>query len=369
LGNNGVFDEIDNCSGAVFADRYNVIGHSGSSWVTDVTLGPTDLIPSAGLNSILSPLANNGGPTQTHALPAGSPALDRVPNADCTAAPVNGVDQRGEPRNQNGSGGASSNECDAGAFERAGTGGGQMGFYLSPAGSGSIGGVAFAPADIIKFVPGQGWSMHFDASDVGITKNVSAFEFQNDGSILLSLAAAQNVTGVGSVAPQDVIRFIPSSTGNSTAGTFQMKLDGSAYQLSTSGEKIDALALHNDGRLALSTAGAAAVLKPSGQTLKAQDEDAIGFNFDLLRWSELFDGTPIAGLSAEDVNAMWINPATGEIYVSIVGTFNLSGVSGNGQDIVKLTPSAAPGGYTPSLFWDGSAAGFPGNIDGLEMIP
>jgi len=47
----------------------------------------------------------------------------------------------------------------------------------------------------------------------------------------------------------------------------------------------------------------------------------------------------------------------------------VGGVAGDGRDIVKLTPSGAPGGYTPSLFWDGSANGFPTNIDGLEMIP
>ncbi len=148
-----------------------------------------------------------------------------------------------------------------------------------------------------------------------------------------------------------------------------MKLDGSNYQFSTTGEKIDALALHGDGRLGISTSGAAAVPKPNGQILKAQDEDAIGFNFDLLRWSELFDGTLITGLAVEDVNAMWINQTTGEMYINILGAFNLGGVTGNGQDIVKLTPSSAPGGYTPSLFWDGSAAGFPVQIDGLEMIP
>lgn len=244
-----------------------------------------------------------------------------------------------------------------------------MGFFLSSATAGSVGGVTFAPGDIIKFIPGQGWSMHFDASDVGITKNVSAFEIQNDDSILFALVAAQNVPGVGSVAPQDVVRFIPTTTGNTTGGTFQMKLDGSNYQFSTTGEKIDALALHGDGRLGISTSGAAAVPKPNGQILKAQDEDAIGFNFDLLRWSELFDGTLITGLAVEDVNAMWINQTTGEMYINILGAFNLGGVTGNGQDIVKLTPSSAPGGYTPSLFWDGSAAGFPVQIDGLEMIP
>ena len=35
------------------------------------------------LANILSALANNGGPTQTHALPGGSPAIDKAPNSAC----------------------------------------------------------------------------------------------------------------------------------------------------------------------------------------------------------------------------------------------------------------------------------------------
>jgi hypothetical protein len=164
-----------------------------------------------------------------------------------------------------------------------------------------------------------------------------------------------------------VIRFTPTSTGNNTAGSFSMALDGSANLLTTSTEKIDALARTN-GRVALSTVGAAAVKRPDNSVLKAQDEDALGFNLTTGQWSEYFNGTAIPGLGVEDVNALWIDPTTGDLYISIVGTFNLGGVAGNAKDIVKLTPSTAPGGYTPSLFWDGSAAGFPSNIDGLEMI-
>jgi len=348
-------------------NAHNLFGQNNNAGLVGFTPGATDIVPSVGLNAILAPLANNGGPTQTHALPAGSPALDVAPNASCTAAPVNGVDQRGEPRNQNGKGGVTANECDAGAYERGGTAA-AMGFYLSASGSGAVGGAAFAPGDIIKFTPAGGWAMHFDASDVGITKNVVAVEIEANGDILLSLVAGQNVPGVGAVQPQDVLRFTPTSTGPTTAGAFTMALDGSANLLTTAGEKIDALA-RTDGRLALSTVGAAAVKRADNSVLKAQDEDALGFNLNSGQWSEFFNGTAVPGLAAEDVNGLWIDPATGDLYISIVGAFNLGGVAGNGRDIVKLTPSGAPGGYTPSLFWDGSANGFPTNIDGLEMIP
>lgn len=54
-------------------------------------------------------LADNGGPTQTFALLPGSPAIDAGDNATCAAPPVNGLDQRGQPR--------SVTQCDIGAFE------------------------------------------------------------------------------------------------------------------------------------------------------------------------------------------------------------------------------------------------------------
>lgn len=61
-------------------------------------------------NPQLGPLANNGGPTATHALLTGSPASGAASNAVCAAAPVSGFDQRGVSRPQ----GA---VCDIGAYE------------------------------------------------------------------------------------------------------------------------------------------------------------------------------------------------------------------------------------------------------------
>jgi len=305
-------ESTDECYGygAFNVNAFNVFGQANNHGLVGLTPGATDVVPSVGLAAILSPLADNGGPTLTHALPAGSPALDLAPNASCTAAPVNGVDQRGEPRNQNGAGGVTGNECDAGAFE-----------------------------------------------------------IEDNGDVLLALAAKQNVPGAGLVQPQDVLRFVPTSTGNTTAGSFTLEVDGSANLLTTAGEKIDALGRTN-GRLAISTIDVAVVKRPDMTTLKAQDEDALGFNPVNGQWSEFFNGTSIPGLKVEDVNGLWIDTATGDLYVTIVGAFNVAGVAGNGRDIVKLSPDAgAPGGYTAALFWDGSDAGFPVAIDGLEMAP
>jgi hypothetical protein len=58
-------------------------------------------------NPQLTPLANNGGPTQTMALQQGSPAIDTIPAANCPA-----TDQRGTTRPDNGE-----ISCDMGAYE------------------------------------------------------------------------------------------------------------------------------------------------------------------------------------------------------------------------------------------------------------
>ena len=118
--------EIMQSAPTLMTAEFNVLGHAG---VTDAKAfhsftpgasnfnATTDGTPTA-LTSILEPaLGNNGGPTLTNALVAGSPAIDLAPSADCAAAPVSGIDQRGEPRNVNGNGAPSATECDAGAYE------------------------------------------------------------------------------------------------------------------------------------------------------------------------------------------------------------------------------------------------------------
>ena len=87
--------------GGLQSNGYNIIGNNADAVISSQ---PTDQIgtPAAPVDPLLDPLADNGGPTLTHALQSGSPAID---HGDPAAPPQ---DQRGYGR---------VNVPDVGAFE------------------------------------------------------------------------------------------------------------------------------------------------------------------------------------------------------------------------------------------------------------
>ena len=93
------------CTGSPTSLGYNLIGDDTGCSFTAATGdlvgdGPNPVDPVLGL------LQDNGGPTLTHALSDGSPAIDQIPIVDCTVT----ADQRGVVRQQGPA-------CDMGAFE------------------------------------------------------------------------------------------------------------------------------------------------------------------------------------------------------------------------------------------------------------
>ncbi|HEY8489699.1 MAG TPA: choice-of-anchor Q domain-containing protein [Dehalococcoidia bacterium] len=100
------------CLGTPTSLGYNLIEDAAACTMTSTTGDITDT------EAFLGPLQSNGGPTQTHGLLAGSPALDAVASDDCEDADGIGVgtDQRGVTRPQEGDG-VSPALCDIGAFE------------------------------------------------------------------------------------------------------------------------------------------------------------------------------------------------------------------------------------------------------------
>jgi hypothetical protein len=86
------------CGAGSVSEGYNLVDDTSCN-LTE----PTDLVVA---NAMLGPLQNNGGPTETHDLLPGSPAID----AGSVSCPPPATDQRGVARPQG-------TACDIGAVE------------------------------------------------------------------------------------------------------------------------------------------------------------------------------------------------------------------------------------------------------------
>ena len=259
------------------------------------------------------------------------------------------------------------------------TGGSAQLIYLSSTSGGNVGGVTFADEDILTFnTVTNSWQMYIDGSDVGLSgsgsRDINAFTLMADGSIIFSTIGATTIPDVGSIDDSDLVRFIPTSTGTSTSGTFELYFDGSDVGLTTNGEDIDGVNLLANGDLLISTIGSHGV--PGG--ISGQDEDLLLFSPTNLgastsgSWSRYFDGSDVAlnTSGTEDVYATWLDQQNGDIYLSTRSTFEVTGVSGTGADIFVCSPGSigATTTCTFSLFWDGSTFGYGSeSIDGLYI--
>jgi CSLREA domain-containing protein len=98
-------DFFDGTTNSFASKGYNLIGTGNATGAFNQTgdqVGVTD--------PKLSPLADNGGPTQTHALLTGSPAIDAIPQGANGCGSTFTEDQRGMSRPQ-------ASACDIGSFE------------------------------------------------------------------------------------------------------------------------------------------------------------------------------------------------------------------------------------------------------------
>ncbi len=102
------------CSGVITSEGYNLVEDTTGCTIVGSPFGNITAV-----SPDLGPLQNNGGDTLTHALLAGSPAIDAGNPLGC--ADENGIDliidQRGYARPIDGDGDGSA-RCDMGAFER-----------------------------------------------------------------------------------------------------------------------------------------------------------------------------------------------------------------------------------------------------------
>jgi hypothetical protein len=242
-------------------------------------------------------------------------------------------------------------------------------------GTGTVAGIQFQSGDILSFSKynnGQEWwSMFFDASDVGITKNVTNIDASNGDELRLSLGASQTLPDVGLVTPWDILVFDADfddfnglgGYGDRTNGTFRMGFDGSEHQLTTSGEKLDAIA---GGRYCdfLSTTGTAVVPNYSGTNIRFKDEDLGCWWLPSPEWLRAFVGADIPGLAVEDVFAAAYNDAESTMYLTILGSGRVAGHKVTQKDIFAIDYSDSSwGGYV----WRGPEHGWNYKIDAFEF--
>lgn len=269
--------------------------------------------------------------------------------------------------------------------------------FLSSSANGKIGDLKFNDEDIVVFVSDETaaagsdavnsgtWSIYFDGSDVGVGRaDVDAFEFIDDSTVLMSFDRPVRIPGFDRVDDSDIVKFTyTAAPGDSTAGFFEMCLDGSEFDLTTGGEDIDAIAFDADGRLLISTTGTARV---NGRDLKAYDEDLLAFGttpFDCNPasgvWEIFLDGSDLRLTGgSEDVTGAWVDTSVPEnnIYMSTKGNYRaedgVNGIAGDRNDIFGFTPfTLGEDNTTGFLFaaFDGAAEGQSRPIDGVFVAP
>jgi hypothetical protein len=195
-------------------------------------------------------------------------------------------------------------------------------FVMSFTASVSIPGLVGGPegllvnrCDLVRFVPTSTgwdtagtWEFWFDGSDVGLTttgEDIDAIDVLADGSILISTKSAMTVPDFTKLAPQSILRFVPTSLGSVTAGTWEWHFDSRDVGLTLSTENVDAISVRPDGTLTLSTAGAFAVTGVEGTGGDAFDfaPDALG-SFTSGWFSPWFDGSASGFGASEKLNSL-----------------------------------------------------------------
>ncbi len=341
------------CSIPVTSLGHNLIGDLAGC---TIALLATDLIGDPQLADFVDAGTPGGGYLPLRPI---SPAIDAGDDAACPA-----TDQRGMVRPQGPT-------CDIGAYEAETPVVNNL-LFVSSRSSGRAGDIAFRDEDILAYdANNRSWAMIFDGSDVGITKDVNAFHVQADGSLLLSFNGPSTVPGLGAVDDSDIVRFIPTTLGNQTAGSFVWYLRGADVGLSTDSEDIDAIGFTRDGHLVVSTIGDFNTPYRAGK-----DEDLIQLNNATFGnpssgvWSLFLDGSTV-GLANEDVNGLWIDPASNALYLTVKDQFAFAQQAIDSNDIFICTLSSA-GVCRYQFFWEADQSGYGAdNLDsiGLGLLP
>ncbi len=240
--------------------------------------------------------------------------------------------------------------------------------YISASYSGTNSGINFRDEDILSYDPQTGnWSLFFDGSDVGLARlDIDAFTFDERSNLLFSFDKAVRLASLGLVDDSDIVKFIPTTLGRETVGTFELYFDGSDVGLSAGGEDIDALGMTADGRLLVSTLGTAKI-----DDATYGDEDIMAFTPTQFgadtqgTWALYLDGSALAlTAGSEDLAGIWQDRTTDNLYLATKGNFTAASTNtlqGDSDDIF-ICRAESLGAVTSchfTTFFDGDLVGFP----------
>lgn len=253
--------------------------------------------------------------------------------------------------------------------------------YVSAATGGAAAGLAFGKADVLAhydFADGtEKWMLFFDASDVGVTQNVTGLAFGDPwaDSLALTLQGSQQLpvldvnTGeypLQTVTPYDVLWFepcqmicftgseAPGQIGPRTAGYFSFAYRGGDVGLTGPGEKLDALTYKH----VASTTGNATF----SNGLAVRDEDIANLPYG----ERYFEGARVPGLAAEDVFAADAYCFYGcTWYLTILGNGRVDGLAVTQKDIFTVDEATY---RVTGKVWSGPAHHFNYNLDAFDAV-
>ena len=209
--------------------------------------------------------------------------------------------------------------------------------------------------DIIRFDGIDQFDVIFDGSDLGLDiASVDAFDIVDNNVILMSFNRGVRIDGLGRVDDSDIVKFIATSLGEgSTAGSFEMVLDGSDIGLTRGSEDIDALTGLADGSILFSTSGRSSLLNG----LRFADEDIIRYD-PLSGESSLYiDGSDVK-LNRRNGDIDALTTRGDKLLISTASKFKNGSVSIADEDVFGFTPTAlgahTEGTINDGLFFNGS---------------
>jgi hypothetical protein len=250
----------------------------------------------------------------------------------------------------------------------------QPAFIIAVQNNGTVGGVAAANEDLLSIAGGSA-AVLFDGSDVGLASfAIDAVAKLPDGSLLLSFTAPGTIPGVaGTTDDSDIVRFVPTSLGATTAGTFELWFDGSDVGLTTNNEDVDAIDV--DGTfLYISTLGAASV-----PGLVGSHADADILRIDLTStgattagtWAVYADMSDV-GLSTSNENVDGLAIDGTSVNVSTTGALSVPGLTADDDDVavltITVTGTSTAGTWSATLQLDGATLGISANdVSAIEL--